>query len=164
VRNRRAHAHFGVRGLLARLVGLLEGDIGAGRGEQKRGVRRRSCHRVDNDRQRAVVDGDELGGVLGLRGGRGDHDGDDLADEPDDIGGERHAVVIAGDELAEGRVEHLRCLDVGSRQHRDDAGRGCRIGHVDPVDPRVRDVRADEDSVQGTFDVEICRVVLGAAQ
>ena len=46
---------------------------------------------VDHDRQRLVVDDDELGGVLALVALLGHDDGDRLADEADDVVGEERA-------------------------------------------------------------------------
>ena len=92
-----------------------------------------------------VVDVDELGGVDARLTAVGEHDRDDVANEPDRVG-------------AQQRPEHLRVDRDERRQRVDDSARvggdehlragGLRGRLVDPVDLGVRHVRAHERQVQ----------------
>ena len=70
----------------------LDREVRAVLGEQERGAVGERRLRVDDDRQRVVVDDDQLGRVDGLGARLGDDRGDDVADEPDGAVGERGAA------------------------------------------------------------------------
>ena len=102
---------------------------------------------VDDDRQRVVVDDHELGGVDAVGAALGEDDGDDVADEADDLAREERAAPSAGRDPGSAAA--------GSAPRRDVRGReDLRPGHgrdrrgVDADDARVRVRRADERRVE----------------
>ena len=130
--------------------------------EQRRALRHRRLE-VHHHRERLVLHGDQLRRIHRLRHRLRDHDGDDLAHEPDDGPRERLAteqplelaVGVALDRAGrrKRREVQIRC-DVGTEH----AGSGQRPRHVDPVDPRVRHDGADERGVQGPGDLDVVEV------
>ena len=117
------------------------GDVRAGSGEEQRLVLR-GVLRLDDDRQRVVVDEHELRGVRAGGAVVADHDGDDVADEADGVRGDErpsHALVEPG----ERRRPERRQVDVGAGEDLD-AGKRRRGRGVDAPDAGVRQQRADE--------------------
>jgi hypothetical protein len=116
-------------------------------------------HRIDQRRQRLILDGDDLGRVLALLGPLGEHDRHGLADEAHPV-----AREVGPDH---GRVEPARDrrqVDVGADDHVHDAGAGAGRLDVDGQQPRVGHARPHVGSVDGTCEAAIPDVgAVGAA-
>ena len=122
-------------------------------------------------RQRVDVDGDEFGGVPGLRRGLGDDRGDRLADMPYLIRRER----VMGRHQHRGAVAVVH--DLAGRQRADAAlrqlGRGVDCEHtghlprrrgVDAADDAVGDVASHHDGIGLAGKVDVVRIMALAAQ
>ena len=106
---------------------------------------------VDDGRQLRIVDGDQFGGVAGLREGLGDDGDDGIADVPrlafgqDRMLGLDHRLgVLAGDEPAARQAVDLVVGQILVREAGDDTGRLAGRRQVDAVDLGVRDRRAQQ--------------------
>ncbi len=99
--------------------------------------------RVDDGRQRGVVDRDQFGAIRCGVTGLGEDDGDGLTDVADPVGGQ-HGLDDAVPESRPGRGK----LKVGVRQHRHHAVDRQRLGGIDGAEFAVGDRRTDEDGVQ----------------
>ena len=108
--------------------------------------------RIDDDRERVVVDQHELGSVDSGGGAVGEHDRDDLAREACDVARDRqpgHARLDPG-EVGRERLE----VDIGAGED----ARALDHARVDAEDARVRQRRADEDDVQRSLELEVLDV------
>ena len=123
--------------------------VGPDGGEQQDLVLQRG-HRVDDHRQRVVVDDDEVGGVLTLVGPFRDHRGDRFADVADDLARER-----AGREHRRVRRRLRREPELVGGEDADDAGLPERLRGVDAGDPRVRHRRSHVGHVQGSVEERV---------
>ena len=118
-------------------AGPAVADVGPGLGEQQH-LARQGALRVDRDRQRVVLDENELRGVDPVGAGLGEDDGDDVAHEPDDLAGDErspHPLVDARDlrrreapELDVGRGEHPRSGDLEPPDTSMPTTRACGYG------------------------------------
>ena len=130
--------------------------VRAGRREEQHLVGSRLPH-VDDGGQRVVLDLDEVRGVLTLVGQLGEYDGDRVADEPDDLGGQQRAH--------HGRVVHRQHrgqrgqAQIGGRQHRNHPGGGPGSRAVEGQDPGVRDRGPDEGQVQRALEPGVHEIV-----
>ena len=113
--------------------------------------------RIDDDRQRVVLDDDELGGVGGLVavfGDDGDHGLADVAHGADRDEGTAHR-------LGEARID-VRCEpelgEVVADEHGDHARSRLRVVDVDRDDPSVRFGRADVGEPRGVLEREVIDV------
>ena len=102
-------------------VGGRHRDVVAVPLEQQRCVELERRLRGHSGRQWVVVDDHQVGGVLGLHDGFGEHRHDGLADESHTVDRQRWAseVVVDG-----GHALERRDAQVGGGQHGDDTGRG----------------------------------------
>ena len=153
-------------------VGLLEGAVGARRvadlpvvddvvglvllvvPDHGRAVGHR-LHRVDDDRQRLVVDVDRLAGVLGDVRVVGDDAGHLLALEPYLVGGQ-HGLGVVGQGRHPGQVAGRHHL---AGQHQVHAGDVPGLAGVDRLDPRVRQRAAQDLHVQHAGQRDVVGVV-----
>ena len=154
------HPHHAVRAgeRVLRVVGvpLAADDVARNRVElQRRSGGQRLLH-VDDDRQRVVVDVDQLDRVDGLGARLGDDHRDRLADEPDPVGRERRPG--AGGVDLEEQVPR-RQVQVGGREDADDTRRRASGLDVGDVDPRVREGTSYERQVEGAVDDHVVDVV-----
>jgi hypothetical protein len=109
-------------------------------GTQDRGVREHRLERVEQDRQRLVVDvngGDRVGGLVA---GLGDDRRDLLGLVHDRVDGQDH-LLVAGERR---HPVEAGLLEILAGDHRQDAGHRQRLARVDRLDLRVR-VRAADD-------------------
>ena len=97
--------------------------------------------------QRLVVDQHELGGVDSPRARLGQHDGDDVADEPDLVARPETAGTSARRSRGTAAAGYTVEVDVGRGEHLD-AGQRRGLRDVDVGDLRVRPRRAHERDVQ----------------
>ena len=144
-------ADFPVVDDVAGLVFLVVPDDG--------GVRLAGLHRVDDDRQRLVVDLDGLARVLGDVGVIGDDARDLLTLETHLVGGQHGLGVV-------GQRRHPRQVAGGHHlagEHQVHPGDLPRLAGVDPGDPRVRDRAAQDLHVQHAGQVNVVGVVALAA-
>ena len=157
-------------------VGLLEGPVGAGLvadlpvvddvadlaflvvPDDRRAVGDR-LPRVDDDRQRLVVDVDGLARVLGDVRVVGDDAGHLLALEPDLVGGQ-HGLSVVGQGRHPGQVPGRHHLP---GEHQVHAGDVPRLAGVDGLDPRVRQRAAQDLHVQHAGQGDVVGVVALAA-
>ena len=132
-----------------RLNSRLTMHIGAGLLVQQRRAGARRLLRIDDGRQRFVVDGDQRRRVFGLVAVPGDDAGDRLADIAHFVARQRknrRGVIIRH---ARGRDQRLdRVAQIVRREHRDDARRGARRRAIDGADARVRLFAAAERHVR----------------
>jgi hypothetical protein len=135
------------------------GGVGARVGEEQHLVGGGGLE-VDDDRQRVVVDLDQVGGVLPLVGLLGEDGGDRLADEPHHVLRQElaHHLVVRPAEQ-----QRRREVDVGAGEHADDAGRRAGLPDVDRLDAGVCEWRPDEREMQRSDQVEVVGVA-GAAR
>ena len=105
----------------------------------------------DASRQNVVVDLDQLGRVLGLMVGLGDHERDMIADVAHlalgQVGcGPAFMSEPSLDLTIQPQISppHLAAAEVGALEHREHAGRRLGPALVDAADPGVRMRRADE--------------------
>ena len=117
-----------VLALAVRAVGLVL-DVLA----DHRRVRRHRLERIDVDRQRLVLDLDQVGGVGRDIAVLGDDEGHFLVLEQHLAVGEHH-LHVAGKRRHPGEVDGLERL---GREHRDDAGHRGGLGGVDLLDAGV---------------------------
>ena len=90
----------------------------------------------------------------------GDHDGDDIADEPHGVTRQRPAVVgVAGEQLGEGGEEHRAEVEVVVGEHDQHTVEREGGGGVDPRDPSVGHRRPHEGRVGQPVDVDVRRVL-----
>jgi hypothetical protein len=130
------------------------------RWEEQRPVLQRLL-RIDDHRQRVVVDHHQLGCVDAGRPVLADDDRDDLADEADDVlrdDGPAHVL-----REAERGWPERRQVDVAGGEDLD-AGERVGRARVDAVDLRVREQRADEGDGGGPLRHEILDVSPPAAE
>ena len=109
--------------------------------------------RVDDHRQRLVVDHHPLRGVRPLLGGLAEHDGHRLADEADAVRRQQrpgHRPV--------GHARHGRQVDLGPRDDVHDAGQAARLGDVHPDHQGVRHRRAQERGVHRALEGRLAEV------
>jgi hypothetical protein len=111
--------------------------------------------------QRVVVDDHHLGRVDGLRARLGDNDRHDVADEADDIAGERRARQRSRDH---GKTLSGFEVEVVGRVHGDDARHRHCVARVDRLDAGMGHRRPDERQMEQTFDLEVVEVLGVAAQ
>jgi hypothetical protein len=137
------------------------GHVGARVREEQELVLRRLL-RVDDDRQRVVVDEDELRRVDAGRPVLADHDRDDLADEADDVRRHRRPAHLRLQTGKRRRAER-RQVDVGGGEDLHAGQLGGRR-RVDAVDACVREQRADERHAQRPFDGHVLDVLALAPQ
>ncbi len=149
--------------MLDDLVGLGEGRVGLGlvafemhEADVVRAIvphqRRARLDRFlggDDRRQRLVVDLDQLGRVHRLMRGLGDDEGDVVADPADAVARQRAVARLierrAVAALRPGRhrqIAEAGIVPVLAGEHRQHAGRGLGLGHVDALDLRMRMRRA----------------------
>ena len=115
--------------------------------------------RVDDDRQRLVVDVDRLARVLGDVGVVGDDAGHLLALEPDLVGGQ-HRLRVVGQGRHPGQVPGRHHL---AGQHQVHAGDVPGPAGVDRLDPGVRQRAAQDLHVQHAGQHDVVGVVALAA-
>ena len=146
---------------LVALRRVAHADVRPGLGEEQHLARERLLG-VDDDGQRLVVHEHELGGVDGFGSTLGDDDGDDVADEADDVAREErppHPLVEPGNRRRLERAE----LDV--RRGEDLRARAARSAAEASI-PRMRACaygRADEHRVERTRQLEVLDVEAVAA-
>ena len=116
-------------------------------------------HRVDDDRQRLVVDDDRLARVLGDVGIIGDDAGDLLALEAHLVGGE-HSLGVVGQGRHPGQVAGSHHV---AGQHKVHAGNVPGLAGVDRLDPGVRERAAQDLHVQHSRQHDVVGVVALAA-
>ena len=120
-----------------------------------RRVRRHRLERIDERRQRLVLDLDEVGGVgRDIAVGR-DDEGDLLVLEQDLAVGQHH-LHIARQRRHPGELDGLQVL---GGQHRDDAGQRLGLRRVDLDDPRMAVARAVEVAVQHAGQLDVVDVI-----
>ena len=141
--------------LVRRPVGIQERCVGRERGQ-----------RIDHDRQRIVVDHDELQRVLRDRAARRDDCRDRFPDEPHPVAGE-HAPF---ERLHTGQRQPV-ChrpgaggIEVGLGHDGHDTGKRHRRAHVDAQDPRVGARAAQDRDVAQTRDVMVGEVTPATAR
>ena len=144
-------AHLPVVHDVVRLVLLVVPD--------QRGVLGQPLHRIDDHRQRLVVDDDRLAGVLGDVGVVGDDAGHLLALEAHLVGGEYRLGVVGqgGHPRQVARRHHL------AGEHEADTGHRPRLAGVDRVDPGVGERAAEDLHVQHPGQHDVVDVVALAA-
>ena len=147
------------RSVGVRLAVEAVGGVGARLGEEQHLVGGGGLE-VDDDRQRVVVDLDQVGGVLPLVGLLGEDGGHRLADEPHHVLRQERAH-----HLLVGPAEQQRGLevDVGAGEDADHAGRRTGLPDVDRLDAGVCEWGPDEREMQRSDQVEVVGVA-GAAR
>ncbi len=127
--------------------------------------------RVDDRRQRVVVDAHAFGGVLRLGERLRHHHRHRIADVPHAIGGENRAwrvgplaaVLVGHRDEAWNEAETVG-LRVGAGQHGEHAGHPRRLGGVDAGDARVRVRRPDDRRVRGMGEMHVVGIAARALQ
>ncbi len=124
---------------IAALEFAADDDVGAGLVVQQRRAGAHRLLRIDNERQRFVVDGDQRRRVFRLVAVPGDDTGDRLADMAHLVARQREnrrGVIIRHargcDQRLDGVAQIFRC------EHGDDARCGARCRAIDGADVRVR--------------------------
>ena len=113
---------------------------------------------VENHRQIAVVDDDQLGRVARRFAGLGDDDGDTFTREVDRPDRQRPVLGVLhvfGHRPRARQWVLERVAEVGAGEHCDDAGYRGRGARVDAGDLRVRDGAADDAHRERARDLEI---------
>lgn len=136
---------------------------------QQGSARSQRRRRLDNRRQHAVVDSDQLGGVAGDVARFGDDKGDRVADMAHAAGGERRArrhdhrldARHLGD--ARQRADALG-RQVGGGEDAADAGERARRRGIDRRDLRMAVRRAQHDAVELARRVDVLDEAAPAAQ
>ncbi len=117
--------------------------------------------RIDHDRQVLVLHVDEVAGVLGDVSRLGDHRGHRLADVTHAIHGDAVLHHRRACELR-GRTGHL--LGFLARHHQQHARQRTRLRHVDPLDARMRPVRAQHRGVSHVRELHVVDVAALAGE
>jgi len=122
---------------------------------QHRRIRGHRLERVDEDRQRLVLDLDELDRVGRDVALLGDDEGDLLVLEQHLLLGE-HRLHVAGERR---HVVQIEGFEIRRGEHRDDAGQRLGLGGVDLPDAGVAVGRAHEVAVQQAERLHVVHVV-----
>ena len=127
-------------------------------------VRHRRLHIRPRPASSLVLDGHQLRGVDGLPGCLGDHDGDDLAHEPDDVSRQGLAAEQPFDLRRACRPQPCPTVEAAPgpgrlrRRHPPRPERSARPRRRPPSIRRVRHDGADEGGVERTRDLDVLEV------
>ena len=139
----------------SRSTRVARADVGACFGEEQH-IAGEHLLGLDCGRERVVLHGHELSGVDAVRSGPGQDDGDDVADEADDLvcqEGSRHPLVETRERWWMVRAQ----ANVLCREHLS-ARPGESFRHVDVQDARVGIRRTDERHVERIREIDVLDV------
>ena len=141
-----------------RVVSHFGNDIAA-----KLGVQQLRGHERLFDRRIAIEEvdicPDQISTIGGCDRGFGNYNGQDLTDESHLVGGEQRP---GGQRVGGRRRSDRRQIEVGCRQHGDDAGHSLGLVGVYLVEYAVRDLATDGAQMERVFRLEIVHVATPA--